>query len=150
MAMTQPRPRAGGYFKPKDHGQDKAYLIEPKSWRHNATNEYKGKPTPRDEVIADIAIFKTSKSVSSSTPDEVLENVCFTNAGLTSPLKDMLEQGDENPAWVFQLEQAEMGNGRGWVFRDVDDDELRTAVETYYNNRNATRENAAASMPSFD
>ena len=132
---------ASGFFKPKEHMNDLALLIEPVSVARNQPNTYQGKTTTRDEVLANISVFANQADVEAGKPSQVLRNYKVVHGMLTSTLEQVL-----GGAIISNVEKINTQNGSGYVFRDVKDAAIFAKVEGYYDNREA----AAASAPSFD
>ena len=148
--MTSPfaaRPSAlggGAFFKPADHMNDLALLIEPKSIQRNVPSTYQGKTRDRDEVIADVTVFANLDSLDKGTPSEVLKSVKIVHGMLTSTLEKIL-----NEATVAVIRKIPTQAGSGYAFRDPSiEDEAKVA--TYYTAREAAINDAVANAPSFD
>lgn len=132
---------ASGFFKPKEHMNDLALLVEPTSILRNQPNTYQGKTTTRDEVISTISVFANQGDIEAGKPSEVLRNHKVVHGMLTSTLEQVL-----GGAIISTIEKINTQAGAGFVFRDVKDAAIFAKVEGYYDNREA----AVASAPSFD
>jgi hypothetical protein len=145
--LAKPSAYAGGaFFKPADHINDIALLVEPKRIDRGVSNIYNGETRTRDEVYADITIFATSEAVETGRPSTVLENARIVHGMLTDLLAQIM-----GSAMVAIVRKIPTRKGAGYAFRDVDP-AIEAAVTAYLQ----TRENAVADamasgdMPSFD
>lgn len=130
MALNFVTPSAyagGSIFKPADHMQDLALLIEPKSVAHDQPNTYQGKTTYRTEVTSDITVFKNSEALEKGQP-EILKSVRVVHPMLTDTLEKILATGPNNAA-VSILAKVPTKNGSGYVFRDVPGDRLELVIK---------------------
>lgn len=134
----------GEFFKPANHMNDLALLIEAKRIDRNVPNEYKGVIKPRDEVTADITIFGTSESLERGKPTKVLKDAVVTHAGLTSRLEQAI-----GAAFLGLVRKQQMLNGSGYVFEDCNAT-VEGQVAEYYTKREAAITAALADAPDFD
>jgi hypothetical protein len=128
------------FFKPKEYQTALALLVEPKSIDKDVPNEYKGKTTLRDEIIADVTVFNLSESLEKGEPDEVIKSTRITHSMLTGTLSKMI--GDPLIGIVRLIDTKA---GSGYAFRDVEG-EAQDQLIAYY----TKREEAAEAAPSFD
>lgn len=136
--------RGGSFFKPKEHFTTLALLIEPKDIEKGVPNEYRGKTTLRDEVLADITVFRNQGEIDRGEPSEVMKSAKVVHGMLTSTLEKIL-----GGAMVATVTEIETQNGSGYVFRDVDS-ETEAAVGAYYDKREAAIEEALNDVPDFE
>lgn len=147
--MTSPFARpsdlgGGAFFKPADHMNDLALLIEPKTIARDVPSTYQGATRQRDEVLSDITVFANQGNLDSGTPSEILKSVKVTHGMLTSTLEKILGE-----ATVAVIRKIPTQAGAGFAFRDPSvEDEAK--VVTYYEAREAAITEAVASAPSFD
>lgn len=147
FSFTKPSAIAGGtYFKPIDHMNDLALLIEPTAIVKGIENTYNGKTTLRDEVTADVTVFATSESLDNGEPSTVIKGARVVHAMLTSSLERVM-----GGAMVAVIRKVPTKSGSGYAFRDVDWS-VEAVVGAYFERReNAVSEAlSSGAMPSFD
>lgn len=136
----------GSFFKPAEHMNDIALLIEPKSIEKNVASTYQNQTRHRDEVLCDITTFATVESVESKTPTTIQKDVKIAHGMLTSTLE---RNGMGNP-FAGILRKVPTKGGSGYVFRDIENGEYIQALTDYYTEREAAVEAALADAPGFD
>ncbi|MEU8327289.1 hypothetical protein [Micromonospora sp. NPDC048839] len=145
--FAKPSEFAGGtFFKPLEHMNDLALLIEPKRIDRNVESTYNNVTRVRDEVTADITVFGTSEALEKGVPTAVIKSARVTHGMLTSTLEKIM-----GGAMVGVVAKVPTKAGSGYAFRDVSA-AIEGQVGTYYGNREAAVSEALASgaMPSFD
>ncbi|MEU4155675.1 hypothetical protein [Actinoplanes sp. NPDC026670] len=148
LNIVAPSSFAGGsVFKPKDHISDVAFLIEPKSIARQQPNTYQGKTTYRDEVTADITVFRTLESLEKGVPDEVIKATRVVHGMLSDTLEKVLAAGPDN-AVAVRLDKVPTQSGAGFVWRDLDA-EKAGLVGAYAEKREEAIKAAVAEAPSF-
>lgn len=140
---------AGTFFKPKDHADAFALLVEPKIVKRDVeyTPYQKNYTEKRDEVVADVTVFASASDLDNGKGVEH-KGMTFTHPGLVNMLshnvgdsmvgrmgQKVFKQGS-NPAWVLDL--------------DVIDDATFDKVLAYYEAREAAVSAALDSAPDFD
>ena len=146
-SFANPSAISGGtFFKPAEHMNDLALLLEPTSITKGVENTYQGRTTLRDEVIADLTVFGTSESLEKGEPTTVVKGARVVHGMLTSTLERVM-----GGAMVAVVRKIPTQNGSGYAFRDVEW-ETEAAVGAYWEQREATVDQARASgaMPTFD
>lgn len=139
--FARPSDYAGNsYFKPADHMNDLAILIEPKTIERGVPSTYNNQTRIRDEVIADVAVFANQAALESGEPTSIIKSTKFVHGMLTSTLEKIL-----GGAMVATITKVNTQNGSGYVFRDVDS-ATEERVGKYY----TARSEAIAAAPSFD
>lgn len=145
FTFAKPSEFAGGtFFKPAEHMNDLALMIEPKSIAKDRTHTYQGRSSVRDEVTADVTIFATEESLDKGTPT-VIKNAVFTHGMLTSTLERVGMGG----VTVAVIRKVPTKAGSGYAFRDVDS-ATEGKVGNYYVNREKVITEALADVPDFD
>ena len=136
----------GSFFKPGEHMNDLALLVEPKRIDRGVPNTYQGRSTLRDEVTADVTVFGTSESLEHGRPSAELKDVRVVHGMLTSTLERIL-----GGAMVGVVRKIPTKSGSGYAFRDVEPD-VEAAVAGYFERReqHVTEALASGDMPSFD
>ena len=148
LNIVHPSAYAGGsVFKSKDHLNDVAFLIEPKSVQKQVPNTYQGKTSYRDEVTCDIAVFRTLESLEKGEPSEILKSVRTVHPMLSDTLVKVLAAGPDN-AVAVRLDKVTTQNGSGFVFRDLDATKAGL-VSAYADKREAAVAAAVADAPDF-
>lgn len=147
MAIVKPSEVSGGtFFKPADHMNDLALLVEPTRITKGVENTYNGKTTLRDEVIADVTVFANSEALENGEPSAVIKNARVVHAMLTSALEEVM-----GGAMVAVVRMVPTKSGSGYAFRDPSW-EVEAVVSAYYERRENAVDEARSSgaMPSFD
>lgn len=134
----------GTFFKPAEHMNDIALLVEPVRIDKNVHNEYQGRVSTRDEVAARITVFATEESLDKGEPTEVLENAKVVHGMLTSTLERVV-----GGAIVAVVRRIPTKAGSGYAFRDVDAN-VEAGVGVYFDAREAKVAEALADVPDFD
>lgn len=143
--FSKPSEFAGGsFFKPAEHMNDLAILLEPKHIDKNVKSEYQGNVRERDEVTADISTFATSEALEKGKPTQIMKNCKIVHGMLTSTVERII-----GGAMVARLDKAQTKGGSGYVFRDVTP-EVEAQVGGYFENRSAEVEQNLADVPDFD
>lgn len=121
----------GSVFKPGDHMNDLALLLEPAEdgLRKDVENTYQGKTTVRDEVVTTVTVFKTQESLDKGEPDEILDGVRVVHGMLTDALKKVL-----GGVTVGVVRKVPTKAGSGYAFRDPEGDAV-SKVAAYYEAR---------------
>lgn len=134
----------GSFFKPADHMTALALLVEPKRIDKNVESTYQGTTRLRDEVTADITVFKTQEALEKGEPNEVLKSVKVAHGMLTGSLEKVM-----GGAMLGIVRKVPTKSGSGYAFRDVESDH-EALVANYYTQREAAAAEAVAEAPSFD
>lgn len=143
--FAKPSDLAGGsYFKPADHANDVALLVEPKSIERDVPNTYQGTTRNRDEVLSDVTVFATEDALNNKQPTDVLKSVKIVHGMLTGSLAKIL-----GSATVAVVRKVPTQKGAGWAFRDVAP-EQEALVADYFTEREAAIAEAMESVPPFD
>lgn len=139
--FAKPSDYAGAsYFKPAEHMNDLALLIEPKTIDKDVASTYQNQTRVRDEVIADVTVFSNQSALESGEPTKVIKSTKVTHGMLTSTLAKIL-----GGAMVATVTKTQTQAGSGYVFRDVD-----AAVEAQVGSYYTARSEAVAAAPSFE
>ena len=147
FTFAKPSDVAGGsIFKPSNHMNDLALLVEPTTITRGVSNTYNGKTTLRDEVTADVTVFANSEALEHGEPTAVLKGARVVHAMLTSTLERLI-----GGAMVAVIRKIPTQAGAGYAFRDVDW-QTEAVVGAYFEKRETAVDQAVASgaMPSFD
>lgn len=148
MGLAKPSELGGSsFFKPAEHVNDIALVVEPLSIAKNVPNTYRGKTSERDEVTANVTVFRDQAALDSKTPSDVLRGVKVTSTALVSKLEAILsaKPNDALPAII----RKESGENTYYAFKDLDDATLAKVAE-WYEEREAQLQAAIADAPSFD
>ena len=138
--FAKPSDYAGAsYFKPANHMNDLALLIEPKTIERNVPSTYAGQTRTRDEVISDVSVFSNQAALDSGVPTTILKSTKIVHGMLTSTVEKIL-----GGAMVATLTKVQTQAGSGFVFRDVDA-EVEGKVGAYF----TARSEAIADAPAF-
>lgn len=135
--------QGGGWFKPADHKEAAAFLIEVHSFDRQ-------RPTPngpKDSVLADVTIFSTNEELASGTPSTVNKGQRIEQTILARDL-----EGVVGGATIVRLDQApakKPGARPAWVWRPVDNG-VKQKVISYATKREEEVEAALESAPDFD
>lgn len=139
--FTKPSAGSGGFFKPADHVNDLALIVEPKSIKRDVPNEYQGKTTLRDELTCDITVFRNSQNVEQCAPHDVLKNVVVDKQVLTKE------------ATIGEVMLARVGKPSGknyYAWLEVTDAAVEAACAAYFEKREGAIADALADVPDFE
>lgn len=136
--------QGGAFFKPAEHMNDLALLIEPKKIDRDVRSEYQGNERIRDEVTADVTVFGTQESIDTKTPTATMNGVRVTHGMLTGTLERIL-----GGATVAVVRKVPTKRGSGYAFRDVENQANIAKIGEFYTEREANIAEAAASAPAF-
>lgn len=135
----------GAFFKPANHMNDIALLVEPTKIDKDVTSTYQGNTRVRDEVTADITVFATTEAVETGVPTEVQKGVRVVHGMLTSTL----ERNMGKP-FLGIIRKVPTKAGSGYAFRDVENGAHITKITEFYVAREAEVEANKAAAPGFD
>lgn len=121
----------GGFFKNKEHLEDLALLIEPKSIRKDVPNEFEGRTSLRDELKADVSVFANQADVENKKPSQIHKGVTITGVLLTRDLEPLIGDGT-----IVTLDKTQKGS---YCMR-VPEADAEAAAEAYYEARNSAAE----------
>jgi hypothetical protein len=139
----------GAFFKPAEHAADLALMIEPKRVMADQKNEYNGETTYRDEVVADISVFRNSQNVDNQTPFEVIRDARISHSALVSEAREHIPTpGADSAPMLVKVGKRAGKNYYEFKF-DVPND-VMSAVAGYYTKREAALAEATADAPGFD
>lgn len=103
----------GGWFKPADHKDDLAILVEIKALDRQRPTDH----GPKDSALCDLTFFKTEAALDSGKPDEVVTGCRIEQTVLARDLF-ALEVGDATISSLDQV-QSKRGLNPSWVWRSV-------------------------------
>jgi hypothetical protein len=139
--FAKPSDYAGSsYFKPKEHMNDLALLVEPKTIDRDVPSTYNNQTRVRDEVISDVTVFANQAALENGEPTTIIKSTKVTHGMLTSTLEKIL-----GGAMVATVTKIQTQAGSGFVFRDVD-----AAIEQQVGAYFTSRSEATAAAPGFD
>lgn len=142
----------GEFVKPAEYATTTLIIVEPKSWSHNANNQYNGNPAPRDEVEVDLTVFDTEEDLKNGTPSKISKGALLTNKGLSNPARNMLEDMD-GPGGAFLASRIVKRAGANGSYFAWDDPIHRSHVDlaaAYLEAREAEVAAALDDVPGFD
>jgi hypothetical protein len=135
--------QGGGWFKPADHKDATAFLIEVHQFERQ-------RPTPngpKDSILADVTVFKDGSALQAGTP-EVTKGQRIEQTILARDLETIV--GGATIVKLEQIPAKKPGAYPAWVWRPVTDASVRNAVIAYAEKREAKAEAAVADAPDFD
>lgn len=135
----------GTYFKPADHDTAAALLVEPKSVQRDVPNTYAGVTKNRDEVTADVTVFKSAADLANGNGVEA-KGVIFGHPGIVNRLRNAIGEGVVGKMGKEQFKNAP---APAWVIADIDDAAFEK-VAAFYEKREAAVKAALADVPDFD
>lgn len=103
----------GGWFKPADHKDDVAILIEIKALDRQRPTDH----GPKDSALCDLTFFKTQEALDAGKPDEVVTGCRIEQSVLARDLF-ALDVGDATISTVTQV-PSKRGLNPSWVWRSV-------------------------------
>lgn len=136
----------GAFFKPKEHADAVAILVEPKSFQTQVPSPY----GPKDRVVADVTVFADQDALGNGVPTTVLQGARIdtsVDGALTRDIRDRLGK-----SLILKLDQVPSktpGGHPAWVWRNTDG-ATKAAVVAYGEAREAAIQAAMADAPSFD
>lgn len=144
MSITFEKPTGGGvFFKAKEHLNDLAILLEPKRILKDQPNEFEGVKSLRDEVVADVTIFRDQASLDKREPSEVMQNAIITGKALTGDV--------EKNGWIGKVALVTVAQPkRAYVWRTPEVEGVEEAVGEYYEKREAEVKANLEEVPDFD
>jgi len=137
----------GTYFKPAEYADVKAIMIEPKMFLEDRPNRLKGPDATRDEMTADLTIFRNQESIDGNVEPEVLSDMLITNPGLTSDFK----KPKDRVQTVYRLilkPPSQPGYKPFFCWTTVSDDVAHGVIE-YAEKREAEIKAALEDLPDF-
>ena len=136
----------GTFFKPAEYADVKAIMIEPKMYLEDRPNgNFAG---TRNELTADLTVFRNQESIDGNVEPEVLSNMLLTNIGLT---QDFALAKDRVEASVYRLElkpASKPGYKPFFCWAEVSDDVAHGVIE-YATKREAEIKAALDDLPDF-
>lgn len=133
---------AGGFFKPEEHKDAVAFLIEVNRFEHQRPGQF----GPKDTVHADVSVFKTQADLDGGKP-EVLKGALIQTTILARDLEELV--GSATIVKLDKVKAKQAGRQDAWVWRQVDAD-VKAKVIAYAEKREAEIQAALAAAPSFD
>lgn len=137
------------YFEPKNHTNDLALIIEPKSIRHDVPNQNGA----RDEVLAQVTVFRSQSQLDKGEPHEVKLYTITPKVvvrDLAAVLADAKKNNDPAPAVIVTIGIWKPPNSTNkiWVLKSPNDDDYEKAAD-YYEKREAATQAALDDVPDF-
>lgn len=132
-------PQSGGFFKPEEHKEDFAILIEPQRFEAERPTNY----GPRDTIWADVTYFRRPEDLESGNAVEE-SNVGIDKTLLARDLRPLVGK-----AVIATTKKINLKNGNtGWVWNAVPAD-VKSQVVEWVRKRDAEREAVRETMPDF-
>jgi hypothetical protein len=134
--------QGGGWFKPAEHKDAAAILIE-------VTAFDRQRPTPngpKDSALCDLSIFPTEAELASGEP-LVIKGTRVEQTVLARDLADLV--GSATIVTVVQVPSKKAGAHPAWVWRPTSLD-VKNQVIAYAQKREAEVQAALDAVPSFD
>lgn len=133
----------GGWFKPADHQDALAILLEVNGFERQ-------RPTPngpKDSALADVTVFKTPDQLKQYTP-EVSQGQRIEQTVLARDLEGVV--GSAVLVTVTQVPAKKPGAHPAWVWKQVTDTGIKNQVIAYAEQRDAAVKAAVDTAPDFD
>ncbi|TCC19977.1 hypothetical protein [Kribbella sindirgiensis] len=140
--FNKPSGGSGSFFTPAKHVSDLALIIEAKSVRRDVPNTFNGVTTNRDEVTADITVFRNSQNIETRTPHEVMKNAIIHSSVLA-------KEAETNIGTPLLAKVAKPSGKNYYAFLEVPAD-IEAAVAEYFEKRESALADAMADVPDFD
>lgn len=147
MAIQKASSLAGGAFlKPDDYTNALGILFEPKRIDKDVTyTKYNSTETgKRDEAVTDMFVFTNQDQLDGKVPPTEVEDVRAVHGMVVSSLEKVVGEGT-----IGVLRKIPTRAGSGWALRDPDDATFNK-IAAWYDKREADRQAAIDSAPSFD
>lgn len=136
-------PTSGGWFKPDEHTEDVAILIEVTGIERQRPTDY----GPKDSVITTSTFFATQAELDEGTPTDVVKGLRYEQTYLARDLMPL--DGEATIVVLGQSAPKKAGQKPAWVWRQPSND-VKSKVIAYGEAREAAKAEAIASAPSFD
>ncbi|MFI5942221.1 hypothetical protein ACIBCB_18455 [Streptomyces uncialis] len=133
----------GGWFKPVDHQDAPAILVEVADFDRQ-------RPTPngpKDSALCTISVFKDREALDALAP-EINASTRVEQTLLARDLEGLV--GAATIVTVDQIPPKRPGSHPAWVWRPVNDAAVRQKVIDYATRRESAVTQAAATAPAFD
>ena len=133
----------GGWFKPADHGDAEAILIEVKGYDSQ-------RPTPngpKDSVLVDVTVFKDAAAIAAGEPYHIQQGCRIEQTILARDLASLV--GMATVVKLAQSKPAKPGAKPAWVYR-APEPKSKEGVIAYAMKREAEIQAALESAPDFD
>lgn len=136
----------GGYFKPEEHADAKALLIEPTRYLPEEPNPF-GKPgETREILVADVTVFVNKDALEGEVEPVVLQSTRLTAGALVKEYKDKIGKA---AICSLQLKPATMpGRKAFWVPKAVDKAAAELVI-AYAKKREAEAEAVMDELPDW-
>lgn len=132
----------GGFFKPEEHKDAVALLVEVNSFEHQRPGQF----GPKDTIHADVSVFKTDAELDAG-PSVVLKGTLIQTTILARDLQTLV--GSATIVKLDKVKAKTAGRQDAWVWRAVEAD-VKAKVVAYAEKREAEIQAALAAVPSFD
>lgn len=135
--------QGGGWFKPAEHTDDVAILIE-------VTSFDRQRPTPngpKDSVLCDFTHFATEADLDALTPSSIVKGQRVEQTVLARDLSDLV--GAATIVTVTQIPAKKPGQHPAWVWRTTSLD-VKGKVVAYGEKREAEVAAALDAAPDFE
>jgi hypothetical protein len=133
----------GGWFKPADHKDAVALLIEVKAFDRQ-------RPTPngpKDSALVDVTVFNTQADIDAGAPSHLQPGCRIEQTILARDLASLV--GSATIVKLEQVESKKAGQRPAWVYRPTTA-EAKQGVIAYATKREAEIQAALDSAPDFD
>jgi hypothetical protein len=135
-------PGGGGFFKPPDHLDDLAILIEVRRFEAQRPGGIYG---PKDTICADLTVFKDAAALDGGTP-EFISNTLIQHTVLVADLETLI--GEAAVAKLVQSKSNTPGHKPAFAWREVEAS-VQEKVVAYATARDEALAAAMADAPDF-
>lgn len=133
----------GGFFKPADHADAVALLIEVKAFERQRPSAY----GPKDSARCDVTVFGTQEALDAGSPTETIQNTRIEKTILTRDLEAIV--GAATIVKLGQWTGSKPGAKPAWVWQNPSQD-TKSKVVTYAKAREAEIQAAVDAAPDFE
>lgn len=136
----------GSFLKPAELTNALAILFEPKSIKRDVPNTFKGVTKNRDEITTDLTIFTNQDQLDGKQEPVIQKGMVIGYSGINSSLEPEIGNG----AVVGIIRKKKSSEGNEYYALVDPDSGTFTKVDDYHEKREAARQAAIDSAPSFD
>lgn len=133
----------GGWFKPADHKEAEAILIEVKQYDRQ-------RPTPngpKDSALVDVTVFNTQADIDGANPSHVQKGCRIEQTVLARDLEGLV--GSATIVKLAQTDPTKPGQRAAWVYR-APTAQAKKGIIAYATKREEELAAAMAAAPDFD
>lgn len=133
----------GGWFKPVDHKDAVAFLVEVKDFERQRPTPH----GPKDSALVDLTVFSDDDELATGTPSYQFTGMRIEQTVLAKDLSTLV--GAATIVQLAQVESKRPGSKPAWVWRQTSQD-VKAKVIAFATKREEELAAAVAAAPGFD